>query len=103
VTLMSPLCTVAHHGRLWWADYSWGIITADPFADDPVLGFVPLPRPCVLEWREAHGVLDKFRYVGVSAGSLLHRQRCGVPNGHEQYENQQRQYRCSQIQHAAHG
>ncbi|CAL5013272.1 unnamed protein product [Urochloa decumbens] len=67
---LSPICTLAHAGRLWWVDYSWGIITADPFADDPVLRFVPLPRPCVLEYREAHGYLDMFRYVGVSAGKL---------------------------------
>ncbi|PUZ52060.1 hypothetical protein GQ55_6G240200 [Panicum hallii var. hallii] len=81
--ILSPLCTLAHHGRLWWADYSWGIITADPFADDPVLGFVPLPRPCVLECREVHGVLDKFRYIGVSAGSLRFvdtYRRGGAPN-----------------------
>ncbi|CAD6246143.1 unnamed protein product [Miscanthus lutarioriparius] len=67
---LAPLRTLALHGRLWWADYSWGVITADPFADQPVLGFVPLPRPCVLQSREAWGVLDQFRYVGVSAGNL---------------------------------
>ncbi|CAO2184134.1 unnamed protein product [Urochloa humidicola] len=67
---LSPILTLAHHGRLWWVDYSWGILTADPFADDPALGFLPLPRHCVLEWREAHGVLDEFRYVGVSSGKL---------------------------------
>ncbi|CAL5005492.1 unnamed protein product [Urochloa decumbens] len=67
---LSPILTLAYHGRLWWVDYSWGILTADPFADDPVLGFLPLPGRCVLEWREAHGVLDRFRYVGVSAGKL---------------------------------
>ena len=68
--LVAPLRTLAHLGRLWWADYSWGIITADPFADHPVLGFVPLPRGCVLKSREAWGLLDQFRYVGVSAGKL---------------------------------
>ncbi|CAL4999570.1 unnamed protein product [Urochloa decumbens] len=67
---LEPICTLAHAGRLWWVDYSWGIITSDPFADAPVLRFVPLPRPCVLEYKEAPGVLDKFRYVGVSAGKL---------------------------------
>ncbi|KAF8758076.1 hypothetical protein HU200_010739 [Digitaria exilis] len=67
---LAPICTLAHHGRLSWVDYSWGIITADPFADAPVLRFVPLPRPCVLECGEAWGVLDEFRYVGVSAGKL---------------------------------
>ncbi|CAO2202386.1 unnamed protein product [Urochloa humidicola] len=67
---LEPLCTLAHAGRLWWADYSWGIVTGDPIADEPVLRFVPLPRPCVLEYNEAPGVLDQFRYVGVSAGKL---------------------------------
>ncbi|CAL5005493.1 unnamed protein product [Urochloa decumbens] len=67
---LSPICTLAHYGRLWWVDYSWGILTADPFVDNPVLRFVPLPRPCLLEYREAHGVLDEFRYVGVSSGKL---------------------------------
>uniref|UniRef100_K3YMZ9 DUF1618 domain-containing protein n=1 Tax=Setaria italica TaxID=4555 RepID=K3YMZ9_SETIT len=67
---LAPICTLAHHGRLWWVDYSWGIITANPFADHPVLGFVPLPPGCVLEDGETWGVIDEFRYVGVSAGNL---------------------------------
>nr|TKW11006.1 hypothetical protein SEVIR_6G205800v2 [Setaria viridis] len=67
---LAPLCTISHQGKLWWADYSWGIINADPCADNPVLGFVELPRACVLKSREGWGVLDKFRYVGVSAGKL---------------------------------
>jgi hypothetical protein len=67
---LAPICTISHQGRLWWADYSWGIITADPFADNPVVRLVPLPPPCVLKCREAWGVLDEFRYVGVSAGKL---------------------------------
>ncbi|CAL5005494.1 unnamed protein product [Urochloa decumbens] len=67
---LSPICTLAHHGRLWWVDYSWVIIAANPFADDPVLRFVPFPRQCLLEYREQRGVLDMFRYVGVSSGKL---------------------------------
>jgi hypothetical protein len=67
---LAPLCTISHEGKLWWADYSWGILNADPCADDPVLGFVKLPRACVLQSREGWGVLDHFRYVGVSAGKL---------------------------------
>jgi hypothetical protein len=51
-------------------DYSWGIITADPCADAPVLRFVPLPPTCALRCKEASGVLDMFRYVGVSTGKL---------------------------------
>ncbi|KAK8451396.1 hypothetical protein SEVIR_6G205900v4 [Setaria viridis] len=80
---LAPICTLAHHGRLWWVDYSWGIITADPFADDPVLRFLPLPRSCLLGYREAGGVLDMFRYVGVSAGKLRFvntYRRGGAPN-----------------------
>ncbi|KAG0524670.1 LOW QUALITY PROTEIN: hypothetical protein BDA96_07G231500, partial [Sorghum bicolor] len=80
---LAPLRTLALHGRLWWADYSWGVITADPFADYPVLSFVPLPRPCVLQSREAWGVLDQLRYVGISAGSLRFvdtYRREGAPN-----------------------
>ncbi|CAO2211371.1 unnamed protein product [Urochloa humidicola] len=67
---LAPTCTLALHGRLWWADYSWGIITANPFAVHPGLGFVPLPPGCVLQEREAWGGIDQFRYVGVSAGNL---------------------------------
>ncbi|XP_020188084.1 uncharacterized protein [Aegilops tauschii subsp. strangulata] len=67
---LAPICVVSHHGRLWWVDLSWGVITCDPFADEPVLGFVPFPPGRVLECREGWGVADKFRYVGVSGGKL---------------------------------
>ncbi|KAL6884679.1 hypothetical protein ACP4OV_010615 [Aristida adscensionis] len=67
---LAPICVLSHHGRLWWVDLSWGLITADPFADAPVLGFVPLPPGTVLQSREGWGVADEFRYVGVSAGKL---------------------------------
>ncbi|WVZ92325.1 LOW QUALITY PROTEIN: hypothetical protein U9M48_038400, partial [Paspalum notatum var. saurae] len=60
---LSPICTLAHHGRLWWADYSWGIVTADPFADKPVLRFVTLPG-CQLGYGDGWGDLERFRYVG---------------------------------------
>ncbi|KAI4972281.1 hypothetical protein ZWY2020_003206 [Hordeum vulgare] len=65
-----PICVVSYHGRLWWVDLTWGVITCDPFADEPVLGFVPLPPEKVLGCREAWGVADKYRYVGVSGGKL---------------------------------
>jgi hypothetical protein len=58
------------HGRLWWVDLSWGVITCDPFADDPVLGFIPFPPERVLKCWEGRRVIDKYRCVGVSAGKL---------------------------------
>uniref|UniRef100_J3KY69 DUF1618 domain-containing protein n=2 Tax=Oryza brachyantha TaxID=4533 RepID=J3KY69_ORYBR len=67
---LAPICVISHHGRLWWVDLTWGVITSDPFADKPVLGFVPFPPDKVLQCREAWGVTDKYRYVGVSAGKL---------------------------------
>uniref|UniRef100_A0ACD5VGD3 Uncharacterized protein n=1 Tax=Avena sativa TaxID=4498 RepID=A0ACD5VGD3_AVESA len=66
----AAICVLSHQGRLWWVDLSWGIITCDPFADDPVLGFVPFPPERVLRCREAWGVTDKYRCVGLSAGKL---------------------------------
>ncbi|BAD81600.1 hypothetical protein [Oryza sativa Japonica Group] len=67
---LAPICVFSHHGRLWWVDLTWGVITSDPFADEPVLGFIPFPAGKVLQCREAWGVADKYRYVGVSAGKL---------------------------------
>ncbi|KAK3159587.1 hypothetical protein QOZ80_1BG0048530 [Eleusine coracana subsp. coracana] len=64
---LAVIGTISHQGRLWWVDLSWGLITAD----HPVLGFVPLPEGAVLQSREAWGVTDKFRYVGVSDGFQL--------------------------------
>ncbi|GJN08076.1 hypothetical protein PR202_ga25964 [Eleusine coracana subsp. coracana] len=61
---------VSHNGRLWWIDLSWGLITCDPFADAPVLTFVPLPPGKALEYNEACGILDKYRAIRVSAGKL---------------------------------
>jgi hypothetical protein len=66
----APICVLSHHGRLWWVDLSWGVITCDPFADKPVLGFIPFPPDRVLKCREAWGVTDIYRYVGVSDGKL---------------------------------
>uniref|UniRef100_A0A453EQW2 DUF1618 domain-containing protein n=1 Tax=Aegilops tauschii subsp. strangulata TaxID=200361 RepID=A0A453EQW2_AEGTS len=83
---LAPICVVSHHGRLWWVDLSWGVITCDPFADEPVLGFVPFPPGRVLRYREGWGVTDKFRYVGVSGGKLRFvdmymRKRAGAGRG----------------------
>jgi hypothetical protein len=58
------------HGRLWWVDLEWGVITSDPFADHPVLRFVPFPPDRVLGYNEACGVSDIYRCMGVSAGKL---------------------------------
>ncbi|CAM0880938.1 unnamed protein product [Alopecurus aequalis] len=66
----APIRVLSHHGRLWWVDLTWGVITCDPFADEPVLGFIPFPPETVLKCREAWGVSDMYRYVGVSGGKL---------------------------------
>uniref|UniRef100_A0ACD5VBA2 Uncharacterized protein n=1 Tax=Avena sativa TaxID=4498 RepID=A0ACD5VBA2_AVESA len=57
-------------GRLWWVDLSWCLLTCDPFADAPALTAVHLPDGKALKHREAWGLLDKYRCVGVSAGKL---------------------------------
>ncbi|KAM0918837.1 hypothetical protein ACQ4PT_008580 [Festuca glaucescens] len=57
-------------GRLWWVDLSWCLLTCNPFADDPTLTVVHFPEGKVLKPREASGLLDKYRCVGVSAGKL---------------------------------
>ncbi|GJN30724.1 hypothetical protein PR202_gb19057 [Eleusine coracana subsp. coracana] len=33
-----------HDGKLWWADCTAGILACDPFADNPDMDYVPLPR-----------------------------------------------------------
>ncbi|VAH59643.1 unnamed protein product [Triticum turgidum subsp. durum] len=68
--IFAPIGVVSHHGRLWWVDLTWGVITSDPFASDPALRFVPLPPDRVLRSREAWGESDMYRCVGVSAGKL---------------------------------
>ncbi|XP_071684254.1 uncharacterized protein [Lolium perenne] len=66
----AAICVLSHLGRLWWVDLSWGVITCDPFADEPVLGFIPLPAERVLKCREGWGIADKYRCVGVSGANL---------------------------------
>ncbi|KQK03518.1 uncharacterized protein LOC100822421 [Brachypodium distachyon] len=68
--MLSPNGVVSHSGRLWWVDLSWGLITCDPFVDEPVLSVVPLPEGKALKARERWGLLDKCRCVGVSDGKL---------------------------------
>uniref|UniRef100_A0A8R7TRV4 DUF1618 domain-containing protein n=2 Tax=Triticum urartu TaxID=4572 RepID=A0A8R7TRV4_TRIUA len=67
---LSPNGVVACSGRLWWVDLSWCLLTCDPFADAPALHVVPLPDGKALKSKEAWGLLDKYRCVGVSAGKL---------------------------------
>uniref|UniRef100_R7W077 Uncharacterized protein n=1 Tax=Aegilops tauschii TaxID=37682 RepID=R7W077_AEGTA len=67
---LTPNGVVSHSGRLWWVDLSWGLITCNPFADAPVLSFVPLPPRKALKYMEDCAVLDKYRRVAVSRGKL---------------------------------
>ncbi|KAE8784714.1 Zinc finger CCCH domain-containing protein 4 [Hordeum vulgare] len=67
---LTPNGVVSHSGRLWWVDLSWGLLTCNPFADAPVLSFVPLPPRKALKYREDCAVLDKYRRVAVSRGKL---------------------------------
>jgi len=60
-------------GRLWWVDASWGVISSNPFSDQPDLRFVELPRGSVTEpvesledWR----LQRRYRHIGVSEGRL---------------------------------
>jgi hypothetical protein len=68
--MLAPNGVVSYHGRVWWVDLSWCLLTCDPFADAPVLTVVPLPPGKALKCREAWGELDKYRCVRVSAGKL---------------------------------
>ncbi|CAM0880620.1 unnamed protein product [Alopecurus aequalis] len=68
--ILAPNGVVSYYGRLWWVDLSWCLLTCDPFQDAPVLRVVPLPPGKALRWREAWGLLDKYRCVRVSAGKL---------------------------------
>ncbi|KAM0843980.1 hypothetical protein ACQ4PT_057358 [Festuca glaucescens] len=68
--VLSPNGVVSHSGRLWWVDLSWCLLTCKPFDDAPVLSVVPFPEGKALKSREAWGLLDKYRCVGVSAGKL---------------------------------
>ncbi|CAM0879665.1 unnamed protein product [Alopecurus aequalis] len=66
----SAIHVLSCSGRLWWVDLSWGLLTCDPFADEPVLTAVHLPEGKALNSGEPRGELDKYRCVGVSAGKL---------------------------------
>uniref|UniRef100_A0A0D9WEC5 DUF1618 domain-containing protein n=1 Tax=Leersia perrieri TaxID=77586 RepID=A0A0D9WEC5_9ORYZ len=62
---------VAFAGRIWWADLTWGVISADPFSDWPEHNFVELPRGSV--WLPSSDVVQvqgMHRRIGVSEGRL---------------------------------
>jgi hypothetical protein len=35
---------VSHNGKLWWIDTAAGLLACDPFADNPDMAYVPLPK-----------------------------------------------------------
>ncbi|XBH76822.1 hypothetical protein VPH35_103399 [Triticum aestivum] len=58
----------AFGGRLWWADLSWGAVSADPFSDRPEPRFVELPRGSVVPARPERAA--GYRRMGVSEGRV---------------------------------
>ncbi|VAI54776.1 hypothetical protein VPH35_109544 [Triticum aestivum] len=77
----------AFGGRLWWADLSWGVISADPFSDRPEPHFVELPRGSVVPARpeRAAGWLDLEGMKAVSRAALGRYRRMGVSEGRVRY------------------
>uniref|UniRef100_A0A0D3G522 DUF1618 domain-containing protein n=1 Tax=Oryza barthii TaxID=65489 RepID=A0A0D3G522_9ORYZ len=63
---------VAFAGRLWWADLTWGVVSADPFSDWPELHFVELPRNSVWPVPSTDLVQEQamHRRLGISEGRL---------------------------------
>ncbi|CAO2163440.1 unnamed protein product [Urochloa humidicola] len=64
---------VAHAGRLWWVDLSYGMLSCDPFSDKPKLLYTPLPSGFVPSGATARRVqvdLDKTCCVRSSGGKL---------------------------------
>ncbi|GJN08632.1 hypothetical protein PR202_ga26574 [Eleusine coracana subsp. coracana] len=45
---LSPKWTITdvitHDGKIWWVDRAHGILACDPFADQPDMAYIPLPR-----------------------------------------------------------
>ena len=35
---------ISHDGKLWWVDLAMGLLACDPFADQPDVAYVPLPK-----------------------------------------------------------
>ncbi|KAL6596629.1 hypothetical protein ACP70R_047272 [Stipagrostis hirtigluma subsp. patula] len=69
----APAGVVAQGGKLWWFDLSWGLLSCDPTAADPVLLFHGLPRgraldatrPDIHDHRCVAVSRQKLRYVEI--------------------------------------
>lgn len=70
---------ISHDGMLWWFDLSYGILACDPFADEPELLYIPLPR--VLDELPAVAFNNRGAYccLKVSSGKLRFVQIHGSP------------------------
>jgi hypothetical protein len=70
---------ISHGGVLWWVDLSYGLLACDPFADEPELIHIPLPR--VLDELPVE-LMNRSAYccVNVSGGRLRYVQIHGSPN-----------------------
>ncbi|GJN08631.1 hypothetical protein PR202_ga26573 [Eleusine coracana subsp. coracana] len=74
-------CVTTHDGKLWWADCTAGILACDPFADNPDMAYVPLPRG--EDPDEPHHENCSFCYSEIMAASQY---RCvNLSNGKFRY------------------
>ncbi|CAN6363210.1 unnamed protein product [Urochloa humidicola] len=64
-----PGGVVSLHGRLWWFDLSWGILSCDPFIDGPEVIFNPLPGDRAMDM-PALGNIHDSRCITASQGKL---------------------------------
>lgn len=64
-----PGGVVSLHGKLWWYDLSWGILSCDPFIDGPELSFHHLPGDRALEKPGPDSIHD-HRCIATSQASL---------------------------------
>ncbi|KAF8675386.1 hypothetical protein HU200_047751 [Digitaria exilis] len=70
---------ISHGGMLWWVDLSYGLLACDPFADEPELMHVPLPR--VLDELPVKPMNHSaYCCVKVSGGRLRYVQIHGSPD-----------------------
>ncbi|CAL4935693.1 unnamed protein product [Urochloa decumbens] len=70
---------ISHGGMLWWVDLCYGLLACDPFADEPELIHIPLPR--VLDELPVER-MNRSAYccVKVSGGRLRYVQIHGSPD-----------------------